>query len=171
MNCSASREKDRNRPDSSKAQPAAGKTKATPQTFQQIERMLGEIAARYPKGGENPVLTDIHLQVNADSGELRAFDDDGEELARCVVEQWMDNGDENFYEEVAPVLRRCIRDMKGTLENLSLLKPYSFVLADEDRETLCDLYLVDDEAVIVDGELLKGLDKDLDDFLKKLLEE
>jgi len=30
---------------------------------------------------------------------------------------------------------------------------------------------VDDETVIVDGELLKGLDEDLDDFLKKLLEE
>ena len=47
----------------------------------------------------------------------------------------------------------------------------SFVLVDEDKETLCDLYLVDDETVIVDGELLKGLDEDLDDFLKKLLEE
>ena len=51
------------------------------------------------------------------------------------------------------------------------MKPYSFVLVDEDKETLCDLYLVDDETVIVDGELLKGLDEDLDDFLKKLLEE
>ena len=65
----------------------------------------------------------------------------------------------------------CPQNMKDTLENLSLLKPYSFVLVDEDKETLCDLYLVDDETVIVDGELLKGLDEDLDDFLKKLLEE
>jgi len=116
-------------------------------------------------------LTDIHLQVKADSGELLAFNDDDEELTRCVVEQWMDNGDEDFYEEITPVLRQCIQNMKDTLENLSLLKPYSFVLVDEDKETLCDLYLVDDETVIVDGELLKGLDEDLDDFLKKLLEE
>lgn len=145
--------------------------KATSQTIQQIERALRKIAAKYPQGREDLVLTDIHLQVKADSGELLAFNDDDEELTRCVVEQWMDNGDEDFYEEITSVLRQCIQNMKDTLENLSLLKPYSFVLVDEDKETLCDLYLVDDETVIVDGELLKGLDEDLDDFLKKLLEE
>ena len=145
--------------------------KATSQTIQQIERALRKIAAKYPQGREDLALTDIHLQVKADSGELLAFNDDDEELTRCVVEQWMDNGDKNFYEEITPVLRQCIQGMKDTLEHLSLLKPYSFVLVDEDKETLCDLYLVDDETVIVDGELLKGLDEDLDDFLKKLLEE
>ncbi len=145
--------------------------KATSQTIQQIERALRKIAAKYPQGREDLALTDIHLQVKADSGELLALNDDDEELTRCVVEQWMDNGDENFYEEIAPVLRQCIQSMKDTLEHLSLLKPYSFVLVDEDKETLCDLYLVDDDTVMVDGELLKGLDEDLDDFLKKLLEE
>ena len=145
--------------------------KATSQTIQQIERALRKIAAKYPQGREDLALTDIHLQIKADSGELLAFNDDDEELTRCVVELWMDNGDENFYEEITPVLRQCIQGMKDTLEHLSLLKPYSFVLVDEDKETLCDLYLVDDETVIVDGELLKGLDEDLDDFLKKVLEE
>ena len=65
----------------------------------------------------------------------------------------------------------CIQNMKDSLEGLSILKPYSFVLVDDDKETLSDLYLVDDETVILDGELLKGLDEELDDFLKKLLEE
>ena len=145
--------------------------KATSQTIQQIERALRKIAAKYPQGREDLALTDIHLQVKADSGELLAFNDDDEELTRCVVEQWMDNGDEDFYEEITHVLRQCIQNMKDTLEKLSLLKTYSFVLVDEDKVTLCDLYLVDDETVIVDGELLKGVDEDLDDFLKKLLEE
>lgn len=145
--------------------------KATPQTIQQIERALKKVAAKYPKDNEELVLTDIHLQVKPDSGELLAFNDDDEELTRCVVEQWIDNKDENFYEEVTPVLRLCIQNMKETLENLSILKPYSFVLVDDDKETLSDLYLVDDETVIFDGELLKGLDEELDDFLKKLLEE
>ena len=56
-------------------------------------------------------------------------------------------------------------------EKVSILRPYSFVLVDEDKETVNDLYLVDDDTMIVDGELLKGLDEDLDDFLKKLLAE
>ena len=47
--------------------------KATSQTIQQIERALRKIAAKYPLGREDLVLTDIHLQVKADSGELLAF--------------------------------------------------------------------------------------------------
>lgn len=50
--------------------------KATSQTIQQIERALRKIAAKYPQGREDLALTDIHLQVKADSGELLAFNDD-----------------------------------------------------------------------------------------------
>lgn len=145
--------------------------KATSQTIQQIERALKKVIAKYPQKNGELVLTDIHLQVKADSGELLAFNDDDEELTRCVVEQWMENKDEDFYDEVAPILRQCIQGMKEALEALPILKPYSFVLVDEEKETLNDLYLVDDETLILDGELLKGLDEDLDSFLKELLDE
>ena len=47
----------------------------------------------------------------------------------------------------------------------------AFVLIDDERETLYDLYLVDDDEMILDTELLKGLDKDLDDFLSNLLKD
>ena len=53
---------------------------------------------------------------------------------------------------------------------MTILKPYSFVLVDEDKETISDLLLVDDDTLLVNDELLKGLDKELDDFLKNLLE-
>ena len=50
------------------------------------------------------------------------------------------------------------------------MKPYSFVLVDEDKETVAELLLIDDDTLLVDDELLKGLDKELDEFLKNLLE-
>ena len=143
--------------------------KPTSQTIQQIERALRKVAAKYPPGREDLLLTDIHLQVKAESGELLAFNDDDEELTRCVIEQWIGNQDEDFYAEVTPVLRQCIQNMRDMLETLCILKPYSFVLVDEDKETVSDLYLVDDDTLILDGELLKGLDEDLDAFLKNLL--
>jgi hypothetical protein len=145
--------------------------KATPQTIQQIERALKKIISKYPPTREEAVLTDIHLQAKQDSGELLAFNDDDVELTRCVVEQWIDNNDEDFYEEIIPILRLCIQNMKNELEKLPILKPYSFVLIDEDKETISDLYLVDDDTLIFDDELLKGLDEELDEFLKKLLSE
>lgn len=143
--------------------------KATAQTIQQIERALKKVAAKFPHNNDDMLLTDIHLQVKTDSGELLAFNDDDEELTRCVIEQWIDNSDENFYQEIVPVLRQCIQSQKEKLEALPILKPFSFVLVDDDKETVSDLYLVDDETIILDSELLKGLDTELDNFLKDLL--
>ena len=58
----------------------------------------------------------------------------------------------------------------GDFDKLTILKPYSFVLVDEDRETVAELLLIDDDTLLVNDELLKGLDEELDTFLKELLE-
>lgn len=145
---------------------------ATEQTIQKIERALRKVAAKYPAGEENQVLTDIYLQAKAESGELLAFNDDDVELTRCVVEEWIDYKGDDFYATITPVLRQCIQNLYDTvIEGMGLLKPFSFVLIDDEKETVGDVYLVDDEHQIFDGELLKGLDRDLDEFLEKLLNE
>ena len=54
---------------------------------------------------------------------------------------------------------------------MSLLKPYSFVLVDEEKETVSELLIVDEEdTLLLSEDLLKGLDEELDAFLKELLE-
>ena len=114
-------------------------------------------------------MTDIHVRVNQDTGELVTFDDDDRELTRCVVEQWIDNKDDDFYDSVATIMRSQIEKMLPLVEGLSILKPYSFVLEDEEGDHICELYVADDDTVIIDPVMMEGLDKDLDDFLKKLL--
>ncbi len=69
------------------------------------------------------------------------------------------------------ILRKCIDKHKATIENMSILKPFSFVLEDDDKETIAELYLVDDETVIIDPDLMEGLDDDLNKFLDDLLKE
>ena len=59
---------------------------------------------------------------------------------------------------------------EGCFDKLNILKPYSFVLVDEDKETIAELLLMDDDTLLVNDELLKGLDEELDTFLKDLLE-
>jgi len=145
--------------------------KATEQTLQQIERAIKKTAEKFPPTRETPLLTDIHIRVTQETGELMVFDDDDREVTRCVVEQWIDNKDDNFYEEIVPVVRRAIDKQKKVVEDMGLLKPYSFVLEDDDREHVGELYVVDDDTVIIDSELMAGLDKDLDDFFSHLLKE
>ncbi|MBO5579029.1 MAG: hypothetical protein J5952_01220 [Prevotella sp.] len=145
--------------------------KATEQTIQQIERAIRKVADKFPTNVESGILTDIHLRVNQDTGELVAFDDDDKEITRCIIEQWIDNKDDDFYKEAAGILRSVLSKQKDTIEKMAILKPYSFVLEDEDHEHLAELYLVDDETVIIDQELMAGLDKDLDKFLEDLLKD
>lgn len=140
------------------------------QTIQQIERFLKKVAQKFPASEEDiSVMTDIHVRVSQDSGELLAFDDDDQEITRCVVEQWIDNKEEDFYDEVAKLLRETLRTNAQLADNLGILKPYSFVLEDDDKENLGELYLADDDTIIVGGDLMESLDNDLDAFLEELL--
>ena len=145
--------------------------KATEQTLQQVERAFRKVADKFPPEEDAILMTDIHIRVSQDSGELTAFDDDDKEITRCVIEQWIENKDDSFYNDVAVTLRSVLSKHKKQVEMMSILKPFSFVLEDDERESVTELYLVDDDTVIIDEELMSGLDKDLDDFLEKLLEE
>jgi len=145
--------------------------KPSEQTNQQIERALRKIAAKFPPEKEAEIMTDIHIRVSQDTGEIRAYNDDEEELDRCVVEEWIENPDENFYQEITSIIRKCIEKLKDTVEGMSILKPFSLVLEDDDKESVAELYLVDDETVIIDPDLMEGLEDDLNSFLEKLLKE
>ena len=144
--------------------------KASEQTYQQIERALRKAASKFVNDTDNLPLTDLYIQVKQDGGELRIYNDDDEELTRCVVEEWIDNHDEDFYTQVQPILSKAIAQAREVTEHVAILKPYSYVLIGEKHETLAELYLVDDDTQIVSEELMAGLDEDLDAFWKQLVE-
>ncbi|MBR5930333.1 MAG: hypothetical protein IKZ93_10155 [Prevotella sp.] len=141
----------------------------TEQTTQQIERAIKKIAQKLPANEETSLLTDIHLLVSQDSGELIAYDDNDEEITRCVVEQWIDNKDESFYDEVTALLRKELHQMNDIVDNLGIMKPYSFVLENDDKESIAELYVADDDTIILGGDLMEGLDQDLDSFFDSLM--
>lgn len=145
--------------------------KATDQTLQQIARAIRKVSDKFPANEDAGILTDIHLRVTQDTGELVAFDDDDKEITRCIVEQWIDNKEDDFYQDVTTVLRAELGKQKEMIEQMAILKPYSFVLEDDDHEHIAELYLVDDDTAIIDQELMAGLDKDLDNFLENLLKD
>ena len=145
--------------------------KTTELTIQQIERAIRKIADKFPPSEEANIMTDIHFRVTQETGELMAFDDNDEELNRCIIEDWIDNTDDDFFQQIPSVFRKCLDKMRNTVENMSILKPFSFVLENDDKESVAELYLVDDETVIIDPDLMQGLNEDLDDFFKKLFED
>ncbi len=143
----------------------------TEQTQQQIERFLRKVAQKFTAKESDMPMTDIHLRASQDSGDLMAFDDDDNEISRCVISTWIENKSDNFYQEIAYTLRSELNHMRDTIDNLSIMKPFSFILEDDEKNNIAELYLVDDDLVMIGGNLMQGLDEDLDNFLQNILKQ
>ncbi|MCI6671970.1 MAG: hypothetical protein SOZ07_06930 [Prevotella sp.] len=144
--------------------------KATEQTHQQTERFLRKVAQKFPFTDEPEIMTDIHLRISSETGDLMAFDDYGEEITRCVIDQWIESKDEKFDEKTTNFLRKKIISFKDMVDRMGLMKPFSFVLENEEGEHIDELYLADSDTIILGDDLMKDLDKDLNDFFKQLFE-
>lgn len=145
--------------------------KITKPTTDNIERFIGKIAAKFPATDEPSIMTDIHLTISPDSGELMAFDDNDEEITRCVVDEWINYQGEDFYDVAASVLRATLQKLHEKVDNMGLLKPFSFILETEEHEHYSELYLVDSDIKIIGGDLMQGLDKELDNFFDQLFKD
>jgi len=143
----------------------------TEQTLLQIERVLKKIADKFPHNEEATLLTDIHIRVVQETGELMAFDDDDNEVTRCIIEQWIGDNSDDFYNQIADVLRKEFRAHCNLIDNMSVLKPYAFVLESDDKEEQHELYVVDGDTVIIDSGLMDNLDEELDVFFNDLMKD
>ena len=119
---------------------------------------------------EETKVTDFHIYVDGNKGEVIVMDDDDNSLARVHILEWEGEHNEEVFEKE---LRSLLSEMhkNGLFENLNIAKPYSFVLTDDDQQSIVDLLIIDDDTIILSEDLLKGFDEEMDEFLKQLLEE
>ena len=145
--------------------------KLSQQSLSAIEKAIQKAVNKYAGLPEQSIVTDIHLQPNQNSGDLIIFDDEDKELACINIEELANDDSDDFYEEMQHILQTLLSKLKeeGTFDRLAIMTPYNFVLVDEDKKTVAELLIVDDDTLIVNDDLLKGLDEELDTFLKDLL--
>ena len=138
-----------------------------------VSNLFKELVRKYATPSDPEIITDFYIQPLRETGEVIIYDDDDKQLCRTVIPEWADYPEDTFYSDVQADLQSVMHGVNtgGALEKLAVWKPYSFVMVDEERESVCDLMLVDDDTLIVTNDLLKGLDEELNDFLEKLLEE
>lgn len=146
--------------------------KITPQITAQFEKLVCEAIDNIPTNPEEEIITDFHIQTNADNGLVRIADDNDETLALTNVEGCEELDDKEFRnitaKALAPILNK--KNKQKDFEQLAVFKPFSFLLEDNEHEIINELFIVDNDNIMLDDELLKGLDKELDDFLNELLE-
>lgn len=139
-----------------------------------IKNLINQTIEKLKNGSGESLVTDINFFPNPKTGVLAIMDDEDHILAQIEIEDWTNSEDDDeFFLSVGKYLVEILADFQANnkLEELNILKPYSFVLVDEDGESIEELLLVDDDILIVNDTLLQGLDQELDDFLSHLLEE
>ena len=137
----------------------------------ETENRLQEVITKMTKEfitAEETKVTDFYINVN--NGDLTIVDDDDNSLARVHILEWENEHNEVVFEKA---LRGILNTMNanGAFESLNIAKPYSFVLVDDDKQSIVDLLIVDDDTLILSEDLLKGFDEEMNEFLKQLLEE
>lgn len=139
------------------------------QTQESLKNAIKEMTRGFITAEETKV-TDFHICVNGESGTLIIYDDDDNTLARVHIKEWEGCNDETVYEKE---LRNALGKMQeeGIFDSINIVKPYSFVLVDEEKEAIVDLLYVDDDTLILSEDLLEGFDEEMNEFLKHLLED
>lgn len=141
------------------------------QTISQVDRAIEKSIAKFTNNSESMVFTDLHFRVIQDSGEVLTFDDDDEEINRCVISDWIGNTDDSFYHHVAALLRQRLSAHTEQIDKMNIAKPFSFILEDDEHETIAELFIADDDTIILGGDLMEGLNSDLDSFFDDLMKE
>lgn len=68
-------------------------------------------------------------------------------------------------------MRQRLNAHAEQIEKMNIAKPFSFILEDDEHETIAELFLADDDTVILGGDLMEGLNSDLDKFFDDLMKE
>ncbi len=139
------------------------------ETHDRLQEAIKNMAKEFITAEETKV-TDFHIYVDGNKGDVIIMDDDDNSLARVHILEWEGEHNEEVFEKE---LRNLLAEMhkEGCFDSLNIAKPYSFVLTDDDRQSIVDLLIIDDDTIILSEDLLKGFDEEMDEFLKKLLEE
>ena len=111
-------------------------------------------------------ISDLNIQYNAESQELRLFDDVEKLLTKTKFTE--EGGDSD---ELVRILKRTFSAIQkqGLFDKPCFLRPFSVNLVEKDFFVLEELLFMDDDLFRIDDPLLKGFDKDLDCFIKDLL--
>ena len=139
------------------------------ETHDKLQNAIVKMAKEFITAEETKV-TDFHIYVNGNNGDVTIMDDDDNILARVHILEWEGEHNEEVFEKT---LRGVLTEMhkNGQFDDLNIAKPYSFVLTDDDQQSIVDLLIVDDDTVILSEDLLEGFDEEMNEFLKQLLED
>ncbi len=147
----------------------------TSKELQSSLKSLFNKAFSHIKNDSKIALSDIYLGFDTDECQFSFYDDD----ERLLLQLNLDNGvcESNEREFVQPAFSQLIRDVlteddiKKQLETMDIIKPFSVMLVNDGFYDAEELICLDDDAIVLHDDFISYLDKELDLFLKQLLQD
>lgn len=141
-----------------------------------LSELIGESIEKYKQKEEPGTLTDLYVQLNTASSVVAVYDDEEHlltEVSFPELDELGGNDDKNIFRIVENILKDVLNepDMLSKFEELDPLRPFSVLLVDELFEHQAEIYLLEEGNLIIEESLFKDIDKELDSFLEKLMEE
>lgn len=121
-------------------------------------------------------ITDFYIQFMPSENMIRIVDDDETLIARVALGSMNEDEDNEAAETTSSILVKELQNKLAKMnedkmfDNVNVFHPFSFVYEDEEGN-MQDILIVDDANLIINDELLKGLDDDLDTFIDNLLKD
>jgi hypothetical protein len=131
-----------------------------------LELAIKESLENYESRNEGNSLGDLYLYFDAEEGVLSVYDD-----MENLLNETQFPHNQKFDVKVLPSVLRQLSEAH-LFDKKFISKPFSVNLADKDLVVLDELFFLDDDTIKIDVKmnLWKDFEKDLDDFIKKLLQ-
>ena len=127
---------------------------------------------RVTKDGAVQTVSRLYVQLDADAGEIQVFDEQERLLKKKVIFDWADprNKGAAFTQRKLAMMRAAIARvaMKGAFNHTKCGKPFFVSLVDDEFKELGMLYGRKELPEKEEGRLMKGLEKELNDFYRRL---
>lgn len=115
----------------------------------------------------------LYVQFDAETGEVQVYDEQEHLLHKKVIFDWVgvDGKQPHFVSKMLSLFKQVIDSITadGVFANPCFAKPFSVCLTDEEYKVIAEIATIDDEETTSEEVLMKNLDKELNEFLKKLL--
>jgi hypothetical protein len=116
-------------------------------------------------------LSDLYVYLNGDTFILSIYDDVENKLHEVNLEKEQEDNPEYFEKQLINTLKQVLilLEKEHLFDKNFIFKPFAVSIVDDDFIVSEELIFLDDNTLKLDGDLLTNLDKELDDFLKKLM--
>lgn len=139
---------------------------------ERLAQLLEAALSKCKQNDQLDTLTDLYFQLDEENLSLSVFDDEEQLLASIEVKE-LSVATGHGSEKLVALLQEMVddHDLMEKFEEYNLLKPFSLLIVDAQFDHVSEVYLLESGEVVIEDSLFKNIDKELDDFLDKLLKE